>query len=56
TKKENFDIVRKTGQIPVESLEEAWKLAQAELAKQGKTDYTINIMPHAANTVPMINK
>ena len=54
TKKENFDIVRKTGQIPVESLEEAWKLAQIELAKQGKTDYTINIMPHAANTVPMI--
>lgn len=54
TRKENFDIVRRTGQIPVESLEEAWKLAQAELAKQGKTDYTINIMPHAANTVPMI--
>ena len=56
TKKENFDIVRRTGQIPVESLEEAWKLAQEELAKQGKIDYTINIMPHAANTVPMIAK
>jgi nickel-dependent lactate racemase len=55
TKKENFDIVRKTGQIPVESWKRLGNCA-IELAKQGKTDYTINIMPHAANTVPMTNK
>ncbi|MEG1413027.1 MAG: nickel-dependent lactate racemase [Acidaminococcaceae bacterium] len=54
TKPENFAIVRKTGQIPVATVAEAWELAQQELAKRGQRDYTINIMPHAANTVPMI--
>ncbi|HIU63595.1 MAG TPA: nickel-dependent lactate racemase [Candidatus Avacidaminococcus intestinavium] len=56
TRKENFDIVRKTGQIPVETLAEAWQLAQEELKKRGLSDnYTINLMPHAANTVPMFD-
>lgn len=54
TRKENFEIVRKTGQIPVATLAEAWQLAEAELEKRGMKDYTINIMPHAANTVPML--
>ena len=56
TKKENFDAAAKTGQIPVETVEEAWALAQQKLAEQGKTDYTINVMQHAANTVPMLIK
>lgn len=55
TRKENFDTVKKTGQIPVETLEEAWSLAQKQLAERGLKDYTVNIMQHAANTVPMID-
>lgn len=56
TKKENFEAVRKTGQIPVETLAEAWTLAQQQLVERGlQDDYTVNIMQHAANTVPMID-
>ena len=44
TRKENFDTVKKTGQIPVETLEEAWSLAQKQLAERGLKDYTVNIM------------
>lgn len=54
TRPENFDAVRKTGQIPVATLGEAWALAQEKLRIQGKeADYTVNIMPHGVNTVPM---
>lgn len=54
TRPENFDAVRKTGQIPAASLAEAWQLAMDKLHKQGKEkDYTVNIMPHGVNTVPM---
>ena len=54
TKPENFEFVRQTGQIPVASLEEAWLLAQQELAKQGKDDYKITIMGHASATMPVL--
>ena len=53
-KPENFEFVRQTGQIPVASLEEAWLLAQQELAKQGKDDYKITIMGHASATMPVL--
>lgn len=52
TRKENFEEVRKTGQIPVETLEEAWKIARETLAKEGKTDYKVNILPHGGSIVP----
>jgi nickel-dependent lactate racemase len=54
TKPENFALIRKTSLIPVTTVAEAWSLAQKELEKQGKKDYTINLMPQAATTVPMI--
>ncbi|MCD8359881.1 MAG: nickel-dependent lactate racemase [Acidaminococcaceae bacterium] len=54
TKPENFEFVKQTGQIPVASLEEAWQLAQSELDKQGKKDYTITIMGHASATMPVL--
>ena len=54
TKPVNFEFVRQTGQIPVASLEEAWLLAQQELAKQGKDDYKITIMGHASATMPVL--
>ena len=54
TKPENFEFVRQTGQIPVASLEEAWLIAQQELAKQGKDDYKITIMGHASATMPVL--
>ena len=54
TRKENFDFVCKTGQIPVETVAEAWKLAQEKLAAEGKTDYTITLMGHAPVTLPVL--
>ena len=54
TKPENFAFVKKTGQIPVATVAEAWETAQGLLAKAGKKDYTITLMPHAANTVPLL--
>ncbi|MEG1345893.1 MAG: hypothetical protein RSC78_04105, partial [Acidaminococcaceae bacterium] len=53
---ENFDFVRKTGQIPVATLAEAWDLAQKQLAQEGKTDYTITLMSHASSTLPVLTK
>ena len=54
TRPENFDAVRRTGQIPAATLAEAWTLAQKKLMAQGKAEtYTVNIMPHGVNTVPM---
>jgi nickel-dependent lactate racemase len=54
TRKENFDFVRQTGQIPVETVAEAWNLAQEKLAAEGKTDYTITLMGHAPVTLPVL--
>jgi nickel-dependent lactate racemase len=56
TRKENFDFVRQTGQIPVETVAEAWKLAQEKLAAEGKTDYTITLMGHAPVTLPVLTE
>ncbi|MDY6290253.1 MAG: nickel-dependent lactate racemase [Succiniclasticum sp.] len=56
TRKENFDFVRQTGQIPVETVAEAWKLAQEKLAAEGKKDYTITLMGHAPVTLPVLTK
>lgn len=56
TKPENFDFVRKTGHIPCATLEEAWKIAKAKLAEQGKDDYTITIMGHGSATLPILKK
>ena len=54
TLKENFDFVRQTGQIPVETVAEAWKLAREKLAAEGKKDYTITLMGHAPVTLPVL--
>lgn len=54
TKPENFDFVRKTGQVPVATVQEAWDLAQKKLAEQGKTDYKIIVMGHASATLPVL--
>lgn len=55
TKPENFDIIRKkTPQIPVATVQEAWELAKKQLEKEGKTDYTINIIPHGSAVVPFL--
>lgn len=56
TRPENFEFVKRTGHIPCASLEEAWKLAQAKLAEQGKKDYTITVMGHASATLPILEK
>lgn len=52
TKPENFEAIKRTNQIPVATVEEAWKLAQAQLEKEGKTDYNIAVMAHCASIVP----
>lgn len=52
----NFDDIRRTGQIPVATVAEAWDLAQKKLQEQGKTDYTINIMPHCTKVVPVLQQ
>lgn len=54
TKKENFDFVKQTGHIPVETLEEAWILAQNKLKEQKKENYTITVMEHASATLPIL--
>ena len=56
TLKENFDFVRQTGQIPVETVAEAWELAREKLAAEGKKDYTITLMGHAPVTLPVLTK
>ena len=56
TLKENFDFVRQTGQIPVETVAEAWQLAQEKLAAEGMKDYTITLMGHAPVTLPVLTK
>jgi len=48
---QNKEFIEKTGMIPAESLADALRIAEEKLGR--KDDYTITIMAHAANTVPM---
>ncbi|MDF2572928.1 MAG: larA 4 [Sporomusa sp.] len=48
---ENKDFIEKAGLIAATTLEEAMAIAEQKL---GRKDYTITIMPHAANTVPLL--
>jgi len=50
---ENKAFIEKAGMIAVTTLAEAMKLAEEKLAR---TDYTITVMAHAANTVPLLKK
>lgn len=55
TRPENFDIIReRTHQIPVATVEEAWALAKKQLEAEGKTDYSIHIIPHGSAVVPYL--
>ena len=51
TKPENADFVRKTGMIPASSAAEAMQIAREKI---GRSDFTITVMTHAANTVPIL--
>jgi len=48
---ENKEFIEKAGLIAVTTIEEAMAIAEQKL---GRKDYTITVMPHAANTVPLI--
>jgi nickel-dependent lactate racemase len=51
TKPENKDFVERAGFIAATTLDEAMALAEKKL---GRKNYTVTVMPHAANTVPII--
>lgn len=51
TKPENADFIRKTGMIPASSAAEAMQIAKEKI---GRSDFTITVMSHAANTVPLL--
>lgn len=48
-----FEVIRRTGEIPAETMEEAWQMAQKTLQAENKTDYTVTVMPYAAATLPV---
>ncbi|HWR05957.1 nickel-dependent lactate racemase [Sporomusa sp.] len=48
---ENKDFIEKAGLIAATTIEEAMAIAEQKL---GRKDYTITVMPHAANTVPLL--
>lgn len=48
---ENMDFIRSTGMIPAANAAEALVIANKAI---GKKDYTITVMPYAANTVPLL--
>ena len=50
---ENKQFMEKAGLIPVTTIEEAMALAEEKL---GRKNYTVTVMPHAANTVPLLAK
>lgn len=50
---ENKQFMEMAGLIPVTTMEEALALAEEKL---GRKDYTVTVMPHAANTVPLLAK
>ncbi|WP_298761365.1 nickel-dependent lactate racemase [uncultured Megasphaera sp.] len=54
TRKENFDVIRRSGQIPAATLEEAWQMARTVLEEEGCRDYGVTIMSHAAATLPVL--
>ena len=51
TKPETAEFVRKTGMIPAASAAEALQIAREKI---GRDDFTITVMAHAANTVPLL--
>ena len=53
TKKENFEAVRRIHQIPTRTLEEAYEKAKAQLLSEGKTDFTVNIIPNCGTVIPL---
>ena len=53
TKPENAEFIRKTGMIPASSAEEAMRIAREKI---GRDDFTIAVMSHAANTVPILKR
>lgn len=50
---ENKTFIEKAGMIAATSLEEAIAIAEQKL---GRKDYTITLMPHGANTVPLLQE
>ena len=54
TRKENFDVIRRSGQIPAATLDEAWQMAQSLLQEEGCRDFGITVMSHAAATLPLL--
>jgi nickel-dependent lactate racemase len=52
TKPENAGDVRKAGMIPVSCLSDALTLVDKSFGKQ---DFTITVMPYAANTLPLLS-
>jgi len=50
---ENKAFMERAGMIAVDSLEAAVAIAEEKL---GKKDYSITLMPHAANTVPLVKE
>lgn len=53
TKPENAEFIRKTGMIPAATAEEAMQIAKEKI---GREDFTITVMCHAANTVPILKQ
>lgn len=51
SKPENADFIRNAGMIPAASAAEAMAIAKEKL---GRDDYSIIVMGHAANTVPIV--
>ncbi len=50
---ENKEFIEKAGLIAATTIEEAMAIAEQKLGRKG---YTINVMPHAANTVPLVQE
>ncbi|TWH45475.1 nickel-dependent lactate racemase [Sporomusa sp. KB1] len=50
---QNKEFIEKAGLIAATTLEEALAIAEQKL---GRTDYTITLMPHGANTVPLLQE
>lgn len=50
---ENAAFIKKGGMIPASTVEQAIEIAGKKL---GRKDYSITVMPHAANTVPILKK
>lgn len=53
TRPENVDFIRNAGMIPATTADEALAIAKEKI---GREDYTITLMPAAANTVPVMAK